>query len=151
MQKKRKIMMTRTDHPEILSGLKEIVRINKSYKKYVHSLGSAATEERRKLSPDAFYKKVLKFNTENGGTLAADIQRVTVQLGDAQPEFNPITGISMHHIQDYVNTITVPCHRMRNQLILMKILEVKSLFKSEQDIFKPQNITRIENLLKDLK
>ncbi len=144
-------MILISHHPEITEQLKSIVKVVDRFKKYEKSLGKDAANEKKKLSAAAYYAKLLKFNRQSGGTLERDIQKVTLRLGRAMPEFTLMQGASAKRLQEYAETTGSKSHRMNQQLALAKILKVKDLFRIESDIFDPQKLDAIKILLKGLK
>ncbi len=144
-------MIQTSQHPEIIEQLKALLNVSKSFKKYEASLGRDAVNEKKRLSPGAYYQKILTFNAENRGTLKKDIQSIVHRLGAAKPEFNTIEGMSRAHLEEFVKVTAGASPRMNDQLTLAKILEVKDLFKYESDIFQTKKISRVEALLKEMK
>lgn len=136
-------------HLEIVSQLRKIVQIHKDFKKFESKVGRAS-EYKAAMPFDVYLQQLIRFDTENGGTIRNDIYGVTTRLESAKPDFRTI-GLSTGRLQHFSTVTEGRSQRMEDQLLLSKLLEVKDIFKTETDIFKPQNITRVESLLKEMK
>lgn len=136
-------------HQEITSQLQIIPKIYNDFKKFESQVGRHK-EQKAKMQFGHYLRQIINFNTDNNGTLQNDIINVSARLGSAKPDFHS-NGLSRANLERYSLATGGKSERMEAQLRLAKLLEVKALFKDETDIFKPQNITRVEQILKEMK
>ncbi len=137
-------------HAEIILALKKLVKVHNDVIKFESTIPNA--QEHKKKSFFSFhFLRLISLNTENGGSLEKDLTAVILQLGKSQPDFRPIENMSKTLLQQYSETTAGLSSRMEGQLELLKLLEVKDLFKVATDTFVTQNIVRVENILKEMK
>lgn len=113
-------MILQSHHPEITEELKNLLKVNKDFRRYEISLGKDATTEKKRLTASAYYHKVLDFNTEQKGTLKEDIRKVVFRLGKAMPEFTLIEGATPVLMEEFAKVTEKISPRMNNQLLLAK-------------------------------
>lgn len=136
-------------HQEIVLQLETIPRTYKSFKQFESSVGGHEAQ-REKMPFTHYLQQILNFNTQSKGDMQQAIQRVTIGLSNSKPDFHQCS-LSRQQLERYSLITGGKSKRMEGQLMLSKLLEVKELFKDETDIFNPQNIKRVEAILKEIK
>ncbi len=137
-------------HLEIITALEYILAANQNFSKYESTL-SGAKDIKQKLGFVEYIHRILSHSRESrNSTIGTDVNGAVARLSKARPDFKPI-GLSLSQLEKFSQTTAGKSPRMQGQLQLAKLLEVTALFKNESDIFRPQNITRVKMILKEMK
>jgi len=138
-------------HQELVRVLKKIpnlylefVLIEKSFKR--------SSDLKRKLSKEAYQSHIIQHDSKlkHGRKLLQRIRYISNELEISKPDFRS----SFHHgtevLYSYVNTIGYEklSPRMKKQLELTQLLEIKHQFQNIHDFFDEDKINKLKKFLK---
>ena len=140
-------------HEEILQSLKRIPDFIKKFNELENSIAGAKAKK-KELSKEKYQALLLKFDADEGmrGTrLQSKMIQAGYELQAAQPDFN--LSYSKDALQRHLKTVGVGAvsERIKKQLELSELMEVKKQFQSINDFLDDAKIKALNTYLKGKK
>lgn len=145
--------MTTRHHKEIISLLEKIPALHKEYINLENSTKDTQGLK-SKLSKESYQLKLLNFDAAEprGAKIKERIMLVGNQLSNAKPDFLP-SHESIANLDRYVSMIVKDAvsERIKNQIELLKLLEMQKLFVSLHDFLDIEKVTTLTKYLKEVR
>jgi len=140
-------------HREIITTLQKIPSMIKEFDKLEKSIANTDTRKKQ-ISKENYQLEILNFEATNAPDNAL-IRKITAtgnHLELSKPDFKPAYH-SLNEVQRVINVIGLDKapSRIKQQLELMELLEVKSLFQTATDFLDDTKVKILEKYLKGKK
>lgn len=135
-------------HQEILVQLKKIPALYKEFAALENEITGAKAEKKR-TTKEAYYEKLLKTTEANRSDLRSRIERTGNQLYNAKPDFTTAYQ-SKEELERYIKAVgrIGVSERIKEQLELLELLEVKRQFQNTNDILDETKVKALSTYLK---
>ena len=142
-----------TNHKELIAALERIPKLYKEFCNYEKNL-QRAKEEKKKLSLDAYNTKILNFEAteKESKHLKQRLYTIGTSLDAAQPDFK-LSYESKAMLQKYISAVgrIGVSQRIKAQLDLLELLEMKETFKTMGDLLDGAKVEALKKYLKGRK
>jgi len=142
-----------TKHKELISALERVPKLYKDFYNYEKNL-QGAKEEKKKLSLDVYITKVLNFEAKekDSKNLKQRLYTIGNSLDATQPDFE-LSYKNKALLERYVSAVgrVGTSSRIKAQLDLLELLEVKATFKTMGDLLDDAKVKALEKYLKGRK
>lgn len=137
-------------HLEIISVLKKIQNLPLEFSQLERSI-KGLSEWKKNFTEKEYQMKVLQFEAahKRSGSLLEKITRISLELQRAQPDFTAAftSSIMLQRIEELFGEKGLT-ERMKKQLELVQILEIKNEFKSTHDFIDTKQMVKVQKLFK---
>ncbi len=139
------------EHKEIINALKKIPPLLKEYAQLEKSITGADTIK-KKLSKEDYQYAILNFDHKNhkGIKLKNRIFTIAKQLESSRPDFS-LSISNYEQIKKYLDVVKEPSDRIKKQLLLYELLQIKKQFKTYNDFLDDKKVKELNKYLKGIK